>query len=168
YARAIYEYAAEKGHETALYNEMQLLAKNFAAFPTLREVMGDPTVTAEQKIRVLTTAGGLQVNETLQQAIHLVVKNKRSSYMENIVRMYDEVYRKAKGIVTVQLTTLEPADEKIKEELLPVIAQITAGGKVDFQTKTNSGLIGGFILEIEDKRLDASIKEQLRIMSYAL
>jgi F-type H+-transporting ATPase subunit delta len=167
YARAIYEYAAEQGTETALQSEMQALAKNFAALPALREVMSDPTVTAEQKISLLSTACGAPANETLQQALRLVVENKRSSYMENIVRMYDEVYRKAKGIVTVQLTTVEPANAQIKDELLPVIAQIT-DGKVDFQTKTDPALIGGFILEIEDKRLNASVKEQLRIMSYAL
>jgi F-type H+-transporting ATPase subunit delta len=87
--------------------------------------------------------------------------------METIVRMYDAVYRKAKGIVTVHLTTVEPANTQIKNELLPIIAQIS-GGKVDFQTQTDPNLIGGFILEIEDKRLNASVKEQLRIMSHAL
>jgi F-type H+-transporting ATPase subunit delta len=167
YARAIYEYAAEKGAETALLGQMQLLERNFSKFPTLRKVISDPTVTAEQKIQVLVTACDAHGNETLQQVIRLVVKNKRSGYMENIIRMYDEIYRKSKGIVTVQLTTVEPADDRIKEELLPVIARIT-DGKVDFQTKTDLGLIGGFVLEIEDQRLDASVKEQLRIMSYEL
>ncbi|MDR1526655.1 MAG: F0F1 ATP synthase subunit delta [Dysgonamonadaceae bacterium] len=167
YARAIYEYAAEKDHETALLEQLQLLAQSFLKFPALRKVISDPTVTAEQKIQVLTTACDARENEILQQVIRLVVKNKRSGYIENIIRMYDEVYRKAKGIVTVQLTTVEPADDKIKEELLPVIARITEG-TVDFQTQTDPGLIGGFILEIEDKRLDASVKEQLRMMSYEL
>ncbi|MDR0541993.1 MAG: F0F1 ATP synthase subunit delta [Dysgonamonadaceae bacterium] len=167
YARAIYKYAAEKGDETALLQEMQLLAGNFSKFPALRKVISDPTVTAEQKIRVLTTACGVRVNETLQQAIRLVVKNNRSSYMENIVRMYGEVYRKAKGIVTARLITVEPADDKIKKELLPIVAQI-ASGTVNFQTRTDSDIIGGFILEIEDMRLDASVKEQLRMMNYAL
>jgi F-type H+-transporting ATPase subunit delta len=167
YARAIYEYAAEKGNETALYREMQGLAKNFLAFPTLREVMNNPTVAPEQKINVLTTACGMQVNDTLTQILRLIIGNKRANYMENIALMYDEVYRKAKGIVIVQLTTVEPASEKTKEALIPVIAQAT-GGKIEFHTETNPDLIGGFILEIEDKRLDASVKTQLKITNYEL
>ncbi|GHT50596.1 ATP synthase subunit delta [Bacteroidia bacterium] len=160
YARAIYNYAAETGNETALYREMQLLAKNFTAFPTLREVMNDPTVAPEQKIRVLTTACGMRPNETLKQILQLIIGNKRANYMENIALMYDKVYRKAKGIVIVQLTTVEKAGEETKEALLPVIAQAT-GGQIEFHTETNPDLIGGFILEIEDKRLDASVKNQV-------
>jgi len=87
--------------------------------------------------------------------------------MENIVLMYDQVYRKAKGIVTVHLTTVEPAGEKMKEALISVVEQVT-GETAEFQAKTDSDIIGGFILEIEDKRLDASVKEQLRIINYEL
>ena len=34
--------------------------------------------------------------------------------------------------------------------------------KVDFKTEVNPDLIGGFILQVDDKRLDASIARQLR------
>jgi F-type H+-transporting ATPase subunit delta len=167
YARAIYEYAAEKGHETALYDEMQLLAENFATVPALRKVIGDPTIMAEQKIRVLTTACGTHAHDTLLQAIRLVVRNRRSGYLESIVRMYRQIYRQEKGIVTVQLTTVEPSDPALKEKLLPLVARIT-NGKADFQTQTDAEIIGGFILEIEDNRLDASVREQLRMMNHKL
>jgi F-type H+-transporting ATPase subunit delta len=167
YARAIYEYAAEKGKEMDLYEGMRFLATKFSQFPTLREIMRDPTLTAEQKIEVLTTAAGAHANENLQQVIRLVIRNRRSNYMENIALMYDQVYRKAKGIVIVQLTTIEPAGEKMKESLISVVAQVT-GEKVEFQAKTDSDIIGGFILEVEDKRLDASVREQLRMINYEL
>ena len=34
--------------------------------------------------------------------------------------------------------------------------------EVDFKTEVNPDLIGGFIVQVEDKRLDASIAAQLR------
>ncbi|MDR2682950.1 MAG: F0F1 ATP synthase subunit delta [Dysgonamonadaceae bacterium] len=167
YARAIYEYAFEQGEETVVHEQMLSLAKNFSLLPGLRQVISDPTVMADRKIGLLTTACNVPVCKTLQRAIPLIVQRRRSHCMENIARMYDEIYRKAKGIVTVRLTLVEPADDRMKAELLPVIAQIT-DGKVDFQIQTDAGLIGGFVLEVEDKRLDASVKEQLRKMSYEL
>ena len=33
---------------------------------------------------------------------------------------------------------------------------------IDFKTEVNPDLIGGFIVQVEDKRLDASISSQLR------
>jgi F-type H+-transporting ATPase subunit delta len=167
YARAIYEYAAEKGNDTDLYKEMQQLAKNFVEYPTLRKVMNDPTVPSEQKVNVLTTASGIRVHETLKQVVRMVVENGRGNCMENIALMYDKVYRKAKGIVVVHLATVEPASEKTKENLIHVISKET-GGQIEFHTEINPDIIGGFILEIEDKRLDASVKNQLRIITLNL
>jgi F-type H+-transporting ATPase subunit delta len=163
YARAIYEYAAEKGNDTALYKEMQVLAKNYAEHPALRKVMSDPTVSPEQKVNLLTTACGIHINKTLQQAVRMVIENGRGNYMENIALMYSEVYRKAKGIVIVHLTTVDPATEKTKEALIRVIPK-EDGEQIEFRTETDPDIIGGFILEIEDKRLDASVKNQLRIL----
>ncbi|MDR0546685.1 MAG: F0F1 ATP synthase subunit delta [Dysgonamonadaceae bacterium] len=167
YARAIYEFAAEKGKETGLYGEMQTLSKNFFDYPAMRNVMNDPTVEAAKKVELLTAAGGSSNNEILLQVIGLVVNNGRAAYMENIARMYETVYRKAKNQVVVHLTTVEPADEKLEKALIPVIAQAT-GNQVEFHTTTDADIIGGFILEIEDQRLDASVKNQLRIINYGL
>jgi F-type H+-transporting ATPase subunit delta len=160
YARAIYAYAAEKGDETALYKNMHVLITNFSIFPALREVVNNPTVSAGQKISVLTTACGIHADETLKQVVRMVVTNKRANYMENIARMYDVVYRKAKNLVVARLITIDPATEKTKEALMPVISQVT-DGQIEFHTATDPDIIGGFILEIEDKRLDASVKHQL-------
>jgi F-type H+-transporting ATPase subunit delta len=167
YARAIYEYASEKGNEMDLQKEMLVLAESFAAYPALRKIMNDPTISSEQKVSILITASGIYIHETLKQVFLMVVENGRAAYMENIALMYDELYRKAKGLVMAQLTMVEPANEKIKETLIRMISEGTAK-KVEFRTKTDPDIIGGFILEIEDKRLDASVKEQLRIMSYKL
>jgi F-type H+-transporting ATPase subunit delta len=167
YARAIYGYASERGIETVLWREMQVLAKSFADYPVLRKVMNDPTILSEQKIDILTTASGVHIHEILKQIFRMVVENGRAGYMENIALMYDDVYRKTKGIVIARLTTVEPANEKIKEALARTISRETTN-HVEFQTKTDPDIIGGFILEIDDKRLDASVKEQLRIMSYEL
>ncbi|MCL1937062.1 MAG: F0F1 ATP synthase subunit delta [Candidatus Azobacteroides sp.] len=167
YARAIYAYAAEKGNETIFYEKMQVLEQNFVTHPALRRVMNDPTLSQKQKANVLTIAAGIQVHEMLEQVIQMVVENGRAGYMENIALMYNEIYRKAKGMVIVHLTTAEPVDEKVKEALIPLVST-KADVQVSFHAHTDADIIGGFILEIEDKRLDASVKEQLRVISYNL
>jgi len=160
YARAMYEFAAEKGKETELYHKMQTLVKNFSNYPAMRIVMSDPTVKTIKKIELLTAAGEMQDDEILLQSIRLVVNNGRSAYMENIARMYETVYRKAKAQIIVHLTTVEPASQSMQQALIPVVAQAT-GSKVEFHTSVDAEILGGFILEIEDQRLDASVKNQL-------
>ncbi|GHT39800.1 ATP synthase subunit delta [Bacteroidia bacterium] len=164
YARAIYEYAAAKKDETALYDEMQLLKANFRSQPLLRRVLSDPTISTDEKIKVLTTAGGKPDSAVSQHVIRMVIANQRASYMESIAQMYVKEYRRQKGIQVVHLTTVEPSDDGLQHSLLSVIAKETPA-KIEFHTHTDPNLIGGFVLTIEDKRLDASVKEQLRVLN---
>ncbi|GHT51678.1 ATP synthase subunit delta [Bacteroidia bacterium] len=164
YARAIYEYAAGKKDETALYDAMQLLKQSFREQPALRQVLSDPTVSGEDKIKVLVTAGGIK-GEASQRAIGVVIENERAGFMESIARMYVEEYRRQKGIQVVHLTTVDSNCDKMEAALLGVIEKETPK-KVEFHTHVDADLLGGFVLEIQDKRLDASVKEQLRRLSY--
>jgi F-type H+-transporting ATPase subunit delta len=161
YARAIYEYAAEKDREIPLYNELKVLSGSFSNYPVLRKVMSDPVVAPEDKVKTLMIASGKHVSDILEQVFKVVVKNGRAHYIESIALMYDQIYRKAKGIVTAHLITVEPAGKTTETAMMDVVSTITGYKSVEFQSETDPDLIGGFVLEIGDNRLDASVKGQL-------
>jgi len=167
YAKAIYRFAADRGDETRLYEEMKTLSKQFSAFPALKKVLENPILSSTEKIKLLTTAVGKTASETCKNAFRVVVENGRASYMQHIALMYDLVYRKEKNIVLVKLTTVSQATEEEKKSMVELISN----GKierVDFAAETDADIIGGFILEIEDLRLDASVKNQLNTMKLEL
>jgi F-type H+-transporting ATPase subunit delta len=161
YAKAIFQYAAAHGDETRLHEEMKALSEQFVAVPLLKRVLDDPTVSATEKIDALITAtGGKKISNTCEHVIEMVVKNGRGHYMQNIALMYDKVYRKEKNMVVIKLTTTEPASQEMKNALIDLIIKDKTE-KADFATKTDPDIIGGFVLSIEDSRLDASVKNQL-------
>ena len=161
YARAVYEYAEQNNCETAIYEEVKLLAKNYGDFPNLQKVLLNPTISIEKKIQVLITACGININPVLEKTIKMVVENGRAEYMENIALMYQEIYRKAKGIVVVNLTTAEPLTEEIQQALLKIVPKEENEKIFEFDKTIDSSIIGGFILEIKDRQMDASVKKQL-------
>jgi F-type H+-transporting ATPase subunit delta len=160
YAKAIFQYAAGKGDEEQLQAEMKILSGQFTALPLLKKVLEDPTVSSEKKIDVLVTAAGTSPGDTYKQVARLVIKNGRGRYMQNIALMYDKVFRKEKNRTIINLTTTEPANPEIQKALINLIVK-DKETKVDFAAKTDESIVGGFILEIEDFRLDASVKNQL-------
>ena len=161
YARAIYEYAEKNKCEAAIYKEMELLAKHYRDFPKLQQVSTDPTISIEKKIQILITACGIEINPVLEKTIQMVVENGRAEYMEGIALMYQEIYRKAKGIVIVNLTTAEPISEEIQHNLLEIIPKEENEKIFEFNKTIDSSIIGGFILEIKDRQMDAGVKKQL-------
>jgi len=159
YAKAIFQYALERNEESKLREEFKILSEQFVAVPLLKSVLDDPTVSTAVKIDVLVTAAGKKISDTYLQVVSMIVKNGRAHYMRSIALMYDKVYRKAKNRVILKLITTEPASDEIKKNLVKLINKNEE--QVDFAAKTDEDIIGGFILEIEDLRLDASTKNQL-------
>lgn len=160
YAKAIYQYASKRKEESRLHEELKMLSEQFNTVPMLKKVLDDPTVSSVEKIKVLTTAAGKEISDTCKQVILLIVGNGRAHYMQNIALMYDKVYRRAKNIVVIKLITADAASAETKKELVNLVTK-DKNETVDFAAKTDAGIIGGFILEIEDLRLDASVKNQL-------
>ncbi len=160
YARAIYEYAAEQKQETSLYEYMEKFIESYLAFPDLKKALANPTVSNEKKTELLLTACGVRDNELLTGIVLMIVKSGRGTYFGNIARVYKNVYRKNKGTVIAHLTTIYPASEKLKTDVIEALNKIT-GKNIELHSKEDPDIIGGFILEIEDKRLDASVKDQL-------
>ena len=158
YAKAIFQFALERKEESRLRKELGILSEQFTAVPMLKKVLDDPTVSPDVKIDVLTTAAGKQISDTCLQVLRLIVKNGRAHYMQSIALMYDKVYRKAKNRVILKLITTEPASNETKKQLVKLVNKNEE--QVDFIAKTDN-IIGGFILEIDDLRLDASIRNQL-------
>ena len=159
YAKAIYQFALELKEENRLRKEFLILSEQFLTVPMLNKVLDDPTVSPAVKIDVLTTAAGKKISDTYLQVISMIVKNGRAHYMQSIALMYDKVYRKAKNKVILKLITTEAANEDMKNKLVRLVYKTDE--QVDFITKTDDDIIGGFIIEIDDLRLDASIKNQL-------
>ena len=79
--------------------------------------------------------------------------------MKFILRSFVDLYRKENGIVEVRLTMASPSpglEEKLRQTLASTI-----GGTILFTSKVDPDLIGGFVLEVDDKQLNASAKSQL-------
>ncbi|GHT58716.1 ATP synthase subunit delta [Bacteroidia bacterium] len=160
YAKAIYRFAAGLGEETRLNEEMSMLSEQFVALPGLDKVLEDPTISSGKKIKLLATAVGGTLSETCKNVLRVIVENGRASYMQHIALVYNLVYRKEKNIVLVKLTTVVPTTEEEKKSMVKLISNEKTV-QVDFAVKTDAEIIGGFILEVEDLRLDASVRNQL-------
>lgn len=161
YAKALFSIAKEKGQEDRVYDDMKMLAESFSLEPELRVALSNPIIPAKEKLRLLISAGGIEVCDLYTRFIHLVLGHKRESYLPFISYTYMHLYRKDKKIVRVQFSTAVPVDEKVKEHLEKKLKEET-GSSIEFSGFVKPELIGGFRLRIGNYRIDASYKAQLQ------
>ena len=167
YAKAIYEFSLAQKEDETVYEEMKCLVKSFQAFPLLKATMENPTVSSQEKEKLLISAAGISISRSFSQFLNLIRDNHRETYVMHIALMYGDYYRKQKGIIAGKLITTELVGVEVVNKMKLLI---TAGSDntVDFEVATDPSLVGGFIIEIDSNLLDASIKSQLKKIRYQL
>jgi len=167
YAKALYEYAAEKKKEKEVYEEMKLISEVFSLTPALTKAMNNPRISSEKKRELLLTAAGTDVSPEFIRFLDLVIAQKRESYLQLMSLVYQDIYRKMNGIVIGKLTTAQPVNSKEEVQMKKLVAE-KPGEDVDFVSNTNPDLIGGFVLQIGTYQLDASLSSQLKKIKNSL
>ncbi len=161
YAKALYEYAVDKKKEKEIYEEMKFISDVFFLVPELTKALDNPRISSEKKKELLITAAGPDVSPEFIRFLDLIIARKREAYLHFMSLVYQDIYRKTKNIVIGKLTTPQTVDSEQEARMKKMVADRT-GGEVDFISKTNPNLIGGFILQIGTYQLDASLSSQLK------
>ena len=75
--------------------------------------------------------------------------------------MYLDLYRKLKHIGVGKLITAVPVDQQTEERIRQAAAHILHA-TMQLETEVDPSIEGGFVFDINDYRLDASVATQLK------
>ena len=160
YARALLKSATEQQLDDAVYQEMQLLAKSYIDVPQLRQTIDNPMLSKDKKEALLLTAVGGEPTPLTRAFIALVLKEDREPVMQFIANSYVTLYRQQKNVIRGRLITAARVSPATEQKMRQMVESKT-NGTVEFETEVNPDLIGGFILEYDTYRMDASVKAKL-------
>ena len=162
YARALLKSAMEQKIDDKVYQEMQTLSKSYLQVPELRFTIDNPMLDNAKKESLLITAtGGSGISSLAKRFIAMVLAGGRESALQLMAASYITLYRKQKNITRGKLITAVAVTPEIERKMRQRVESRTQG-TVEFQTEVNPEIIGGFILEYDTYRMDASIQNQLR------
>jgi F-type H+-transporting ATPase subunit delta len=160
YARALLKSATELKVEEKVYADMIMLAACYVEVADLRATIENPMLLRSEKVRLLTTALGPDANELSKRFIELVLKEGREKVLQFMANSYITFYREQKNIIRGKLTTAAAVSEATEQKMKQMVESRTQG-TVEFNTEVDPSIIGGFILEYDTYRMDASVKTRL-------
>ena len=160
YARALLKSATDAKIEADVYKEMQTLAKTYSEVPQLRQTIDNPMLSKDTKQALLLTAVGDSPCELTKAFISLVLKEDRENVMQFIANSYVTLYRQQKNVIRGRLITAAAVSPATEQKMRQMVESKT-NGTVEFETEVNPDIIGGFILEYDTYRMDASVKSKL-------
>lgn len=161
YAKALLKYAIEEHAEDLVYDEVQQFIDSYGKYRQIAELLGNPLSKLEKKESILCSAASDDASPVFRSFIRLVLQNHRETYMLFICHSYVSLYRELKKICIGRLTTAVPVSDEISGRLEKWMEEHSAPyTDVIMESHTDPNLLGGFIFEIDDRRIDASIASQ--------
>lgn len=166
YAKALYKFALEHGSTQAVYDEMKDVIASFRNNPRLAKVLSNPFVGNQEKFELLKAAAGSRVEDDYLGFVKLILEQRREEYALQMALAYRDLYRKANKISQVKIITAVKLPEAEMKKLRDLVANSFKDTTLEFSEQINPDIIGGFIIDVDDSRMDASLSnelEQLRI-----
>ncbi|MBO4371264.1 MAG: F0F1 ATP synthase subunit delta [Paludibacteraceae bacterium] len=168
YAKALLGFGEKNGEADKVYQEMQLVNAAFEAAPLLQEILETPGLSQQEKTDLLKAIlGDRKASKSTTAFFNFVVEQRREQSMHMIALMYEKLYREAHNLLKGELKTAVELPKATIQKIENFVNK-RYGATVELTTKTDQSLIGGFVLDVNDERLDASIVGQLsKLNSYA-
>ena len=160
YAKALLSFSTESGIEDSVYKNMRLLSESFMEVKELCNVLIIPILSDEKKIGLIETACGGEISNELKKFLSLLLRQKREYLLQSVSLIYIALYNKTKNMTVCKLTTAETLSKDVENHIKALVSSKTKGA-VELNNIVNPEIIGGFVFEVDYRRLDASISSQI-------
>jgi F-type H+-transporting ATPase subunit delta len=163
YAAALLQLANRSGQANAVRDELKGLAEVLNASPTFAAVIADPGVSIAKRQSLLQRTFNGRVSPVLMNFLGLLNSKGRLTVLPQIINVYQDLLADEQGIVEVDITVsqrLTPEQLETARERVSAALKRTAV----IHQYVDESIIGGLVLRVQDKLIDASVKFQLEQM----
>lgn len=166
YAKSLMEIALEKGNLDQVVNDMNYLNETQSANKELVSLFNSPIVDSAKKIAVFKEVFA-QFESITMDFVVMVTEKKRENFLPEIAKSFDAQVKEYKGIHTVELVSAVSLDDSTKRTILAKV-EASVNGTLEVTETIDPSIIGGFIVKMGDRRIDASISSQLNKLKQSL
>lgn len=161
YARSMLELANENGQAETLGAELRGIGEILSANPTFAEMLANPALGAEERKELLVRTFGGKVSPLLANLLGVLNSRGRAGMLGGVAAAYDVLLDAQLGKVEVDVTVAQRlGDEELEEVRRSVSASL--GKNAVVRQHVDESIIGGLILRVQDRLIDASVKQQLQ------
>lgn len=160
YARALFLSAREQGILDDVRKDMEMILAAVSDLTEVKSLLESPVVDSRKKTAILVSLFEGKISDLSLDLLRLVTGNNREEYLAAICRHYIKLYKEEKGIKMASIETATPLTKEIRQEMLTIITR-AFNAEIELQEEVKKDLIGGFVLRVEDRQLDSSVKGKL-------
>jgi F-type H+-transporting ATPase subunit delta len=168
WAEAFLQLSEANGEIDAVIDQARTLLALWKESPDLRAALASPVLEVEAKKAALTKLFAEQLSPQFLNLLKLLTDRQRIGMLDAVLERLLELYREQNGIALATVTSAEALSEEQLAQITEQVKSVAGTDKVEINTAVDPALIGGFVLKVGSKVIDASLSGQVRRLGLAL
>jgi len=168
YVKSLLGLAVEQGALEEVHNDMQLFDRVCEQNPSFVLMLKSPVIKHDKKRGVLEKLFAGKVHSLTMAIFDIITRKNREAILPAIADQFHHAYNIYKNISKATVTTAVPLDDALRNQFEAMVKTISKKDKVELKENIDKEMIGGFVLNVGDKQIDASLKNKLKMLKVKL
>jgi F-type H+-transporting ATPase subunit delta len=164
YVKSLLSLAVEKNALEAVHGDMLMFSKVVDENRQFELLLKNPIIKHEKKRDILEKVFAGRVHPLTMSIFDILTRKNREPLLPAIAKEFHSAYNIYKGIGKATITSAIPLDAELRTEFENIVKKLSAKDKVELIEKVDKDIIGGFVLNVGDRQVDASIKNKLKAL----
>ena len=164
YAKSLLRQAEVENALRDMYVSVSLCHQMLKTYESLRAVLKSPVLHHAKKAQVLQTLFSGRVHALVLKFFDFISQRGREAILPEILEAFLTQYNALQGIQTAYLKTAFALPQSMVKTFEKLTQALQPCRTVTLVQDVNPDLLGGYILQVADKQLDQSLKQQLHVL----
>jgi F-type H+-transporting ATPase subunit delta len=168
YASALFDLAREERAVDQVSADLDRVAGLVEESADLKRLVRSPVFTAEQQTAavgaVLDRAG---IEGLAARFVRLVAQKRRLFALPDMIRAFRALVAESKGIVRAEVRLAEKPSDAVLDEIRSSLRDV-ARAEIDLDVRIDPSLIGGLVVKMGSRMVDASLRTKLNSIRLAM
>ena len=128
--------------------------------PEVERLLGNPAIPVAARVKAADDALGSKISDKSLNLVRLLIRRGRVDLLPQVADYFETRYEQRAGIVRATITSAAPLDATERSQIEARLGEI-AGGTLRTDVRVDASLLGGVIVRIGDRMIDASVRGRL-------
>lgn len=163
YAKALLQLAIEEKKLETIASDLDSVKRTINLSRELNLVLKSPIIKTLKKKNIFHHLFDAKISDTSLKFCELVIQRQRSDLLESIIDRFFDLKDEYENVKKVDVKTAIELDENQIQQLKSILEQ-NLNKSVRLNLSIDKSLIGGFIVQIDDTMINASLRYQLEVL----
>lgn len=164
YVKSLLSLAIEQKVVEEVHNDMMFFSRVYDQNKSFSLMLRSPVIPHDKKRDILAKIFKGKVNSLTMSFFDIITRKNREPLLGSIAKEFHNAYNEYKGIGKATVTSALPLDPALRSEFENLVRKYSEKKQVELVERVDPEMIGGFILNVGDRQIDASIKNKLKAL----